>query len=467
MSRAHSALTGSAIRLAECMGLHRDGTLYNLSPAEVHIRRMIWYQLCYLDIRTFEATGPRPHIRKEDFDTKLPLNVDDDELESPFPPSKDSQKWTDMTLSLIRFEWYEVYRMIWVESKRIEEKKQTITAVLRKIAQTRSASEKKYTGMLNASTPLGVLAFHLHGLLASRPYVMLLNRYHNSVKRDIPVRLRNVTVSSCIGILENAIALETIPSLAPWSWYSGAFQQYHAALLLLVDTYMHPNDRFADRVWPCLDHAFMLPHDVPREQKVLLVLTELSNRMNVYSLLRKPRATAGMEHQYRKMYGDVARKQQGRELQQGLQKVISQEQPQNQASSTPSTQAQPSPLQHPHQSGPTPPTQMFPLGGLAAQDGLSEINFSTQSGQIAFEPSLVQPDLSQHQQHHPILQNQQVGLTSENHSSPQGLTPESTTADSNDGSDMALDIDWVSLIQHCIFVTAALLSKPLASSYWL
>ena len=31
-------------------------------------------QLCFLDIRTCEATGPRPQIHKEDYDTRLPLN---------------------------------------------------------------------------------------------------------------------------------------------------------------------------------------------------------------------------------------------------------------------------------------------------------------------------------------------------------------------------------------------------------
>ncbi|OAF57587.1 hypothetical protein VC83_04854 [Pseudogymnoascus destructans] len=35
-----------AIRMAECMGLHRDGETYGLNPIETQVRRLIWYQLC-------------------------------------------------------------------------------------------------------------------------------------------------------------------------------------------------------------------------------------------------------------------------------------------------------------------------------------------------------------------------------------------------------------------------------------
>lgn len=47
VSRGHSALVGTAIRLAECMGLHRDGTHYRMKPVEVHVRRILWWQLFF------------------------------------------------------------------------------------------------------------------------------------------------------------------------------------------------------------------------------------------------------------------------------------------------------------------------------------------------------------------------------------------------------------------------------------
>lgn len=104
ISRAHSVLVGTAIRLAECLGLHRDGALYNMTALEVHVRRMVWHQLCFLDLKTAEQTGPRPAIRRDDYDTKLPLNVDDADFLEPSPPTEDKSYWTDMTLTKIRLE---------------------------------------------------------------------------------------------------------------------------------------------------------------------------------------------------------------------------------------------------------------------------------------------------------------------------------------------------------------------------
>ena len=426
------------------MGLHRDGTKYNLSPAEIHIRRMVWYQLCYLDIRTFEATGPRPQIRKEDFDTKFPLNVNDADLENPFPPTRDSKGFTDMTISLIRFEWGEVVRMIWAESARIEQKKTTITAVLRKITETRAASEKKYAGMLDTATPLGLLAFHIHSLFASRPYVGLLARYHNSVKRNIPSRLRRVVISSSLNLLENAIAIETTPSLAPWAWYSGAFQQYHTALLLLVDNLMHPNDELADRVWACLDHAFVLPPELPRRQKTLLVLTELRDRIHAYQLLRKPRASAGMEHQYAQMYGPALKRRQQefqRQQQQQLknlpQQALPQQVPLSQQVQQPQLPQLPQlPQQLIDEAVMQSPSATFPLGGLVSNSNIPDIMDMAAMGQIP-------PPQQQQEQPQPYPQLQSALPSDQTSDQTAAATPGSNSSESNDGSEMMLDIDWV------------------------
>ena len=437
MSRAHSALTGSAIRLAECMGLHRDGTKYNLSPAEVHIRRMVWYQLCYLDIRTFEATGPRPQIRKEDFDTKFPMNVNDADLENPFPPTKDSEEWTEMTISLIRFEWGEVVRMIWAESAKIEQKKTTITALLRNITEIRAASEKKYIGMLDITTPLGLLAFHIHSLYASRPYVALLARYHNSVKRSIPSRLRHVVVISSLGILENAIAMETTPSLAPWAWYSGAFQQYHTALLLLVDSLMHPNDKFADRVWTCLDHAFVLSPGLPRNKKAFLVLSELRDRMGAYQSLRKPRASAGMEYQYAQMYGPASKRREQEKQQRQEREQLRQHQQQQEEEERSLSQLMSRPREPLNGAAQFQPTAAFPLGGLVSNTNLPDMTFPAKMGHVSLN--------NYHEQEQ--QQPQIPAMLPVNHAldSAPTLTPDSNSGDSSFNSDMVLDIDWVSV----------------------
>lgn len=96
--------------------------------------------------------------------------------------------------------------------------------------------------------------------------------------------------------LEAAITIETTPSLKRWRWYSGAYQQYHTALLLFAELYATPVHHQADRIWKCLDYIFELPADLERVEKARLVLSGLSSRAEVYQSLRKLRPPTAMEH---------------------------------------------------------------------------------------------------------------------------------------------------------------------------
>jgi hypothetical protein len=54
-SRFVWTLTGLAIRLAQSLGLHRDGEVFNLPPFNVEMRRRLWWQVVTLDVRSSEV----------------------------------------------------------------------------------------------------------------------------------------------------------------------------------------------------------------------------------------------------------------------------------------------------------------------------------------------------------------------------------------------------------------------------
>lgn len=329
ISRAHSALTGTAIRLAECMGLHRDGSNYGLSPVDTHVRRLIWYQLCFLDIRTCEATGPRPQIHKEDFDTKLPPNVGETDIRADAPmPVDDLPHFTDMTLSKIRFECVELHRQLWIDMPRIDQKKISLTAVLGKIQKFRAMMEARYSPMLDERVPIQAYAKRIYVILSSRTFIMVLHRYFYSATQLIPDRLRSILVEAACTSNEGAIAMDTRPDWSPWSWYRGAFFQYHSALLLLIYVYTFPEAREAARVWKSMDFIFDLPGAMDPKMKAEAVIMEVRDRMEVYQSLRKMRATTQLrskmgewgvppgEHEVQLQQQQQQQQQQG---QQGLQ----------------------------------------------------------------------------------------------------------------------------------------------------
>jgi len=172
--------------MAECMGLHRDGETYGMNPLETHIRRLVWYQLCFLDIRTCEIQGPRPTIRHDEFDTKLPLNIDDVDLHASGQPPVNADRFTDSTISLIRFEINEMMRVIWIDRPRVERRKISLTAVLGKIETFRTNMAMKYDRFLDERIPLQKFAKIAKALLLSRLHIMVLHRYHNSVASPMP-----------------------------------------------------------------------------------------------------------------------------------------------------------------------------------------------------------------------------------------------------------------------------------------
>jgi hypothetical protein len=111
----------------------------------------------------------------------------------------------------------------------------------------------------------------------------------------MPDRLRQILIEAGVNQMENAIALETKLELAPWAWYKGAFNQYHSALLLLVEVYAYPMRKDAARIWKCLDYIFDIPPHLSPKQKAELVLTDLRDRMEVYHQMRKIKTTNQME----------------------------------------------------------------------------------------------------------------------------------------------------------------------------
>jgi len=64
-------LTGLVVRIAQTLGIHRDGSHFDLQPFEIEMRRRLWWQVCILDARSSEDHGCDPTISEASFDTKM------------------------------------------------------------------------------------------------------------------------------------------------------------------------------------------------------------------------------------------------------------------------------------------------------------------------------------------------------------------------------------------------------------
>jgi len=291
------------------MGLHRDPTNYTNSPVEIQIRRLIWYQICFLDLRTCEATGPRPQIRYDDYDTQFPLNIDDEDLDHAehgarnIDTKKDRNYFTDTTITRMRFECYEMHRFLWAERPKLEQKdangvrKVTLVSLLSRVQHFKAAMEKTYLPMLKKGEPLHALASEIYGIVTDRLFILLLQKYLSSDRAKMPVRLRQIVLSSAVTVLEHSMVIEQQPALSFWSWYTGALHQYHSSLLLLNELYAGHNEPEVEaRVWKCLDWAFGLTFEGSYTEKTRFVLEQLIGKIELYNSLKRVRAPTNMPH---------------------------------------------------------------------------------------------------------------------------------------------------------------------------
>lgn len=92
------------IRIAQKMGLHRDGELLGLKPFETEMRRRLWWQIIMVDAKYAMLSGLGHTLLPRGWDTKEPKNISDEDLvPSATEPIQHKDGPTDMILVLVIF----------------------------------------------------------------------------------------------------------------------------------------------------------------------------------------------------------------------------------------------------------------------------------------------------------------------------------------------------------------------------
>jgi hypothetical protein len=220
------SLTGLTLRISQSLGLHRDGSVFGLSPFDTEMRRRLFWQLCILDTRASEDHGSDPSILDYSFDTKFPLSINDDDLDpNATEPPVPREGVSEMTFCLIRYEICNLTRKLtytppgetpWkIAGKQplsLEEKEEMIRDCARHL-------EKTYLRYCEDAGPLYWVAATVARLILAK---MSLIIYHpltqpgkpNSLSRDIKDRL----FMASIEIIEYSRILESEASTKQWGW---------------------------------------------------------------------------------------------------------------------------------------------------------------------------------------------------------------------------------------------------------
>ncbi|KAF2090122.1 hypothetical protein K490DRAFT_15508, partial [Saccharata proteae CBS 121410] len=253
-------LTGLVVRMAQTLGIHRDGEHFDLSPFEIEMRRRLWWQVCILDARASEDHGCDPTILEATFDTKMPLNVNDSDLDpnmSDFPQERTG--CTEMTFCLVRFEVANVYRRIqyvppgpvrcnrYYSTVSLEQKEQWITEVHQRI-------EERYLNHCDMTIPLYWVIATVSRLIMSKMWLMLYHPYQRlDGGASLPQETKDKLFVTSLENVEYSLLLETEERTEQWGWLFRTYVQWHAIAFLLSELCIRTRGELADRAWRAVE----------------------------------------------------------------------------------------------------------------------------------------------------------------------------------------------------------------------
>lgn len=252
-------MTGLAIRMAQSLGLHRDGSHFpQLSPYEVEIRRRAWWTLCFLDVRSSEDQGMDYSIVPGSFDTEFPRNIIDSDI-SPetreTPPER--QGLTAMTIPIDMCRICAVTRQIMDKERAptVEEQRRLVNELYRTIERGHLQYSKESDG--NITWWVSSTAIRL--TMAKMTLFINFPVLFSSGSVDTTIDIRNRLLVAAIEVAEWNHALNAEHEARQWRWVYQTYTHWNAIVLLLIEIARRPLSPIVERAWLALRSSWLIP----------------------------------------------------------------------------------------------------------------------------------------------------------------------------------------------------------------
>ena len=277
--RAVWTLTGVAVRIAEGMGLERDGQYLGLPQFETEMRRRIWWQLKTHDFRTAELCGQQ---KFRDLDTgpertKWPSNVNDDDLYPGMPSLlPESNPMTDMLFVAVRYELqnFVVGRIARFREQGKEPSNFNLHASGRDRAEidtafreTEEMLETKYLRHCDAAQPLHLLTnLMVRFAMNTIRFFTHHPRRWGSIEQTPPAE-RNFVWDVSLKLLEQQHMIQSNPSLKQFAWHATYSLQWYAFIHVLDTLRANPLIADAEKAWRLIGNTHKNNPDIGFKSK--------------------------------------------------------------------------------------------------------------------------------------------------------------------------------------------------------
>ncbi len=214
-----------------------------------------------LDIRSSEDRGSDNMVLKGTYNTRVPLNINDDDMDPESQVITERAGFTEMTFSRISHDVSVVVRRFNYYPLEIgdEEQPQSMSFGERSqlISECNQHIEKTYLVHCDVTNPLAFVAATVARLIMSRMWLGLYHPLPEEIRRSPQQRTtRDRILQVAIEVLEYAHLLEREPALAQWRWLFSTWVQWHALAVTLATLCVHNQGPLVARAWRIIDLVY-------------------------------------------------------------------------------------------------------------------------------------------------------------------------------------------------------------------
>lgn len=258
-------LTGISLRIAQRIGIHRDGSGYGLSIFETEMRRRLWFQLMILDATSAQFCGVASTPTLINADTQPPMNANDSDLDPRMKePTCEKEGPTEMIFCLTRSEFGR-WLQRWNKDARgfnspwsfLTSSSMSLREKDKAISELEISMEQNYLRYCDQSIPLHLAAtlmarsaIHYTKLMAHHP------RQYQDPNTRIPEVEKNTIFENCLRMAEYANYAQTNPDVQRFSWHIVNHMPWDAMIFMLSEMRNRTDLEEKNKVWQLIGNIY-------------------------------------------------------------------------------------------------------------------------------------------------------------------------------------------------------------------
>ncbi|KAJ5594400.1 uncharacterized protein N7459_000608 [Penicillium hispanicum] len=251
-------LSGVALRIAQRIGVHRDGSGYGISIFETEMRRRVWFQLMVLDATSAQSCGVASGPSLTNADAQPPMNANDSDLDPRMTePAREKEGPTEMMFCLARSEFGKWLRR-WSKDSALSNSpwaflSSSSTPLREKdhaVDELENAMEQRFLQYCDQSIPLHLAtivmarsAIHFTRLMAHHP------RQYQDSRTRIPQSEKDIIFENCLKMAEYADYAQMHPEVQRFSWHMVNHMPWDAIIFMLSEMRSRTDPEEKSKVW--------------------------------------------------------------------------------------------------------------------------------------------------------------------------------------------------------------------------